>query len=151
MVAEDFILLDDTCTPVRENLALEEAFFNPRWIAQLGIEPFLKGFSTQLQEEIDGKIIDGLRNFLFAIPQLPGTFGLDLASINIQRGRDHGLKNYASVRNHFTGKKITEFDEINSDPSIWKPLAEAYNYDITKVDAWVGMLNEAPVLSLIHI
>lgn len=145
MVAEDFMLLDDNCNPVRENLSLEEAFFNPRWIAQMGIEPFLKGFSSQLQEEIDGKIIDGLRNFLFAIPQLPGTFGMDLASINIQRGRDHGLKDYASIRHHFTGKQILQFDQINSDPAIWKPIAAAYNYDINKVDAWVGMLNEAPI------
>ena len=145
MVAEDFILLDDNCNPVRENLSLEEAFFNSRWISQLGVEPFLKGFSTQLQEEIDGKIIDGLRNFLFAIPNLPGTFGLDLASINIQRGRDHGLKNYAYIRYHFTGQRITAFSQINSDPKIWRPIAEAYNYDINKVDPWVGMLNESPV------
>ncbi len=145
MVAEEFILLDDDCNAVRDNLSLEEAFFNPRWIAQLGVEPFLKGFSTQLQEKIDGKIIDGLRNFLFAIPQLPGTFGLDLASINIQRGRDHGLKDYASIRHYFTGTRINEFNQINSDPTIWKPIAEAYNYDINKVDPWVGMLNETPV------
>jgi len=142
MVTEDLMLLEDDCSKTRDNLSLEQAFFNGRWIAELGLEPFLKGLSVQVQEEIDAKVIDGLRNFLFAIPQLPGTFGMDLAALNIQRGRDHGLQDYNTIRAYFLGNSALGFNQINSDPAVWQALQTAYNGDINKVDAWVGMLCE---------
>jgi len=142
MVTKDLLLLNDDCSTTRENLSLEQAFFNTRWIGELGLEPFLKGLSVQVQEEVDAKVIDGLRNFLFAIPQVPGSFGIDLASLNIQRGRDHGIQDYNTIRGYFLGNKVVGFNQINSDPAVWNALQTAYNGDINKVDAWVGMLSE---------
>ena len=147
MVTEDLPVVGDDCTPLRDNLPLEEVFFNPTFIANLGIEPFLKGLSVQVQEEFDAKIVDGLRNFLFNIPQLPGTFGLDLASLNIQRGRDHGLSDYNSYRAKFTGRRISRFNEINRSPVIWKKLEAVYNGKIHNIDPWVGMLAEEQMSS----
>ena len=143
MVTEDLLLLNDDCSANRDNLSLEEAFFNGRWIGELGIEPFLKGLSVQVQEKIDAKVINGLRNFLFAIPQLPGTFGMDLAALNIQRGRDHGLQDYNTIRAYFLGNRAVGFNQINNDPAVWQALETAYKGDINQVDAWVGMLSEA--------
>ena len=40
-------------------------------------------------------IVDDVRDFLFGEP-IPG--GFDLATLNIQRGRDHGLPGYNAVR-----------------------------------------------------
>jgi len=71
------------------NTTLREAFFNPQsLIAGGGIEPLLKGMGTQVQQQFDCKMIDDLRNFLFG---QPGAGGLDLAAVNIQRGRERGL------------------------------------------------------------
>ena len=69
--------------------SLKDAFFNPLLIHQGGgISPLLLGLAFEQAQEVDNKIVSGVRNFLFGEP---GQGGFDLASLNIQRGRDHGL------------------------------------------------------------
>ena len=46
--------------------------------------------------EVDAHITDGLRTMLFVIPG--DAAGLDLAVFNIQRGREHGLPDYNTMR-----------------------------------------------------
>jgi hypothetical protein len=70
------------------HIALANAFFNPAEIVDNGIDSILRGLATQAAQEIDNGVIDAVRNFLFGSP---GSGGFDLASLNIQRGRDHGL------------------------------------------------------------
>jgi len=143
MVTSELLLLNDDCGEVSTPLNLEQAFFNSLWIEQYGIDPFIKGLASQQQETIDHKIVDGLRNFLFSIPQLPGSFGLDLAALNIQRGRDHGLPDYRTVRQFYTGQNITSFNQISNDSATIQDLLTLYNSDINEIDLWVGLLAEA--------
>jgi len=142
MVTDELLLLENDCTPARDPLSLGQAFFNPRWIQQYGIAPIIKGLVTQKQELIDAQVVNSLRNSLFNVPRLPFAVGLDLASINIQRGRDHGLPDYNTIRAHFTGSRASRFDQISRDQNVWKPLAEVYGNDINNIDPWVGMLAE---------
>ena len=77
------------------HLLLREGFFRPeRVIKEGGVEPILRGAVKQPAQEIDTKVVDELRNFLF----LKKGVGLDLAAINIQRGRENGLPDYNTVR-----------------------------------------------------
>ena len=143
MVTEELLLVGDDCMNVAGgSLALLDGFFEPTHVQNLGIEPFLKGLSVQVQQEIDTKIISNLRNFLFGNdPDASVAFGLDLASLNIQRGRDHGLPDYNTVRTHFLGQGVQSFSDITSDPALQIALATAYT-DVNDIDPWVGMLAE---------
>ena len=121
------------------HLALREAFFAPHRITdEGGIEPVLRGLASQVCQSIDPFIIDDVRNFLFGNP---GDGGFDLASLNIQRGRDHGLPSYNAVRVALGLTEATYFSDISSNPEISQRLASVYQ-NVEDVDVWVGGLSE---------
>ncbi len=119
-------------------LDLSMAFFNPAEVTGPGIEPYLRGLASQVDQRVDSYIVDGLRNFLFGPP---GAGGFDLASLNIQRGRDHGLPRYNEVRRNFGLTAKASFAEISSDPVIQSNLAAVYAAP-EDIDLWVGALAE---------
>jgi hypothetical protein len=121
------------------NIMLRDAFFNPLTISfSGGIDPFLKGMATQVQQKLDCKVIDDVRNFLFGIP---GAGGLDLAAINIARGRERGLPDYNTIRSDFGLPRVTSFADICEEPEINSILEQIYE-DVNNVDPWVGLLAE---------
>lgn len=97
MLSPTLLRLDDKGQPIAAgNLSLRDAFFTPwRLGAEGGIAPLLRGLAAQLAQEIAPLVIDDVRNFLFGEP---GLGGFDLVSLNIQRGRDHGLPSYNQAR-----------------------------------------------------
>lgn len=137
MVADEVALRDNDCVPVPPDaLDLVDIFFNTTLLDDFGLEPFLRGFATHKQYETDNKINSVLRNFLFG----PGS-GLDLASLNIQRGRDHGLPDYNKVRKYYTGTGVTDFNQITSDTAKQTALRNLYGH-VNNIDLWVGILAE---------
>ena len=120
------------------NLALRDAFFNPANLTSVGVDPYLKGLTLQQAQEVDAKIISDVRNFLFGAP---GSSGFDLAALNIQRGRDHGLADFNTVRAFYRLERYNSFDEVNSDLSVSFGLSQAYR-SIDEIDPWVGLLCE---------
>jgi hypothetical protein len=134
--------LDATLTPIPEgNLALRDAFFRPdRIVNEGGIEPLLRGLASQACSAIDTEIVDDVRNFLFGPP---GAGGFDLASLNIQRGRDHGLSSYNVTRQIMGLEPRADFSEVSTDPDVQARLASVYA-DVEDIDLWVGALAEDP-------
>ena len=128
-------------TPAEEGpLPLAEAFFLPLNLGQPGeIELILKGLATLTQQEIDNKVVDGVRNFLMGDP-ISGVV-LDLPSLNIQRGRDHGLPSYSAARVAVGLAARSSFAEISSDPEVQQAFATVYA-SIDDVDLWVGGISE---------
>lgn len=121
------------------NLPLQQAFFSPsQIIANGGIEPILRGLSRQKAQEVDTMIVDDVRNFLFGPP---GAGGFDLASLNIQRGRDHGLPGYNALRQAYGLPPKTSFAEVNADPAVQMRLASVYP-SVDDIEPWVGGLAE---------
>ena len=140
MVAGELLRLQEDGSPVPEGpLALREAFFDPiRVMLEGGIDPILRGLAAQRMEEVDCPMVEDLRNFLFGPP---GAGGLDLAALNMQRGRDHGLPDYNTIREAFGLTRLSSFQEITSEPNLAQNLENAYG-DPNKVDVWAGSLAE---------
>jgi len=123
------------------HLPLRAAFFSPARITdEGGIEPLLRGLAAQLHQNIDHLIVDDVRNFLFGPP---GSGGFDLASLNLQRGRDHGLPSYNDAREKVGLPRAESFADISSDPEVVARLADAYDTP-DDVDLWIGGLCEDP-------
>lgn len=121
-------------------LKLKDTFFASNLISNNldSISHILQDFCTTQCQELDHKLIGDLRNFLFG---QPGHGGLDLASLNIQRGRDHGLANYNAMRKALGLKQFTSFSELTSDPVLQQKLASLYG-NINNIDLFVGGLVE---------
>lgn len=122
-------------------IALRDAFFQPYNIAdgnELGF--LLKGLASQQQQEIDIHVVDDVRNFLFGEP-LPG-FGFDLPALNLQRGRDHGLPDYNTVRQAYGLPPVATFADITSDPDLQLALENVYSSNVNQIDPWIGALAE---------
>lgn len=121
-------------------LSLKDSFFNPTQITSQGVNEILLGLSEGRAQEIDHMIIDDVRNFLFAFA--PGT-GFDLVSLNIQRGRDHGLPSLNAVRDALgLGAHATFLDLTGGDATLAGLFASVYD-DVDDVDLWIGGLGEA--------
>ena len=130
---------DDGTEAPGGHMPLRDAFFQPNNLAGTNeLEYFLKGLASDRQQEVDMHVVDDVRNFLFGEP-IPG--GFDLASLNIQRGRDHGLPDYNSVRVAFGLPAATTFADISSDAPTQAALQSLYG-DVNNIDVWVGALAE---------
>ena len=139
MQSSELQLVDDAGNSVG-SLSLAEAFFDPSILGDNpeNVDLVLKGLASQVAQENDVQLVDDIRKFLFGPP---GAGGLDLAALDIQRGRDHGLPDYNSLREFYGLERVTSFAEITSDPEIQAKLEELYG-DIDSIDAFVGAIAE---------
>src|SRR5262249_23718423 len=117
---------------------LLDAFFNPNLLRQSGVDGILKYAASTHAEALDNQLVDSLRHFLFG---QPGQGGLALASLSIQRGRDHGLADYNTVRAAYGLPRVRTFADITSDPGLQQALQNLYG-DVNHIDLWVGGLAE---------
>ena len=140
-VSPQILRLDNEGNPVTSgSLSLRDAFFNPSILSEpRDLDEILKGAASQACQEIDARVIDDLRNFLFGAP---GSGGMDLASLNIQRGRDHGLASYNQLRRDLKLAPRQILGEITTDDDIVIALQTVYNNDLESIDPWVGLLAE---------
>ena len=138
LINDDVEFFGNDGRAVRDEIALAEAFNNPDLLRETGADSILKYLASTHAQEVDNQIVDSLRNFLFG---QPGQGGFDLASLNIQRGRDHGLADYNSVREAYGLARVTSFAEISSDPEVQQTLESLYG-NVDNVDLWVGGLAE---------
>ena len=135
---DEFRLVGNDGEDVAEAISLASAFFTPELLEETGIDSFLKYASSTQSQEIDLEVVDSLRNFLFGAP---GSGGLDLVSLNIQRGRDHGLADYNSTREAYGLDRAESFADITSDVDVQANLEALYG-DVDNIDLWVGLMAE---------
>lgn len=121
-----------------EALSLADAFFHPELLQEKGISPILKGLAFNPIEEVDVHLTSAVRNFLFGPP---GSGGMDLASLNLQRGRDHGLADYHSVRQALGLDPINDFSDLTSKLD-WEQAFASLYADVDDLDLWIAALAE---------
>ena len=138
MLGDDIEFLDNDGEEIFDAMELRDSFFNPVVLSETDIDPVLKYLASDNAQEIDPIVVDDVRNFLFGEP---GQGGFDLVSLNIQRGRDHGLADYDTVREAYGLERVTSFDQITSDPALQAKLASTYG-SVDNIDLWIGGLAE---------
>ncbi|MCA9266047.1 MAG: hypothetical protein KDA60_19440 [Planctomycetales bacterium] len=118
-----------------DSVPLADAFFRPDLVMELGIDGVLEGLTLQEMQELDNHVVDGVRNFLNDGP------GFDLAAINIQRGRDHGLPDFNTLREAMGLDRIDSFAELTSDTELAAQFAAIYGSP-DNADPWIAMIAE---------
>ena len=139
-------MVSDAITPMDADgqaqaaIPLRDAFFNPERFGTVGIDAILRGLSSTEAQAMDTEIVDSLRSFVLDGPDSPR---LDLAALNIQRGRDHGLPTLNDARRAFGLAPIASFDDSALRDGVGARLASVYD-DPDEIDLWVGLLAERP-------
>ncbi len=111
---------------------LNIAFANPELLPQLSLGPLLVGLASEAQYNNDEQIDNQLRSVLFQLPKpdidprqcldgpsLESCFSgvFDIASLDIARGRDHGMPFYNKLRAAYGLPPITSFAQLTGEDS----------------------------------
>lgn len=138
LLGDDIEFFNEQGKEIAEPLALRDAFFNPKALQGKSIDSIFKYLSSDPSSEFDLTVVNGVRNFLFGPP---GSGGFDLASLNIQRGRDHGLADYNDTRASLGMTRVRSFAEITKNRDVQLKLQQLYG-SVDNVDLWIGLLAE---------
>ncbi|KAL4593712.1 eosinophil peroxidase-like [Arapaima gigas] len=130
--------------PEFPSVLLHTTFFAPwRVIFEGGVDPLLRGLlgrPAKLATQ-DHMLVDEVREKLF---QFTSRLALDLGSLNMQRGRDHGLPAYNSWRK-FCGlsqpQNESELAEVMNNTNLAGKLIDLYGTP-DNIDVWLGGVSE---------
>uniref|UniRef100_T1PGN3 Cell adhesion molecule-related/down-regulated by oncogenes n=1 Tax=Musca domestica TaxID=7370 RepID=T1PGN3_MUSDO len=137
--------LNSSFEPIPQgHLQLHKAFFAPwRLVYEGGVDPLMRGmFATPAKLKLPGQNLNSeLTEKLF---QTAHAVALDLAAINIQRGRDHGIPGYNVYRKLCNLTEAKTFDDLEKEitnKEIRDKLKELYGHP-DNIDVWVGGILE---------
>lgn len=109
------------------------------------LQRIIRGLATQRTLKRDEFMSPELTNHLFQSSSFP--FGMDLAAINIQRGRDHGLPAYVDWRQPCGLSAIKSWEDMETvaGPNSAARMRRAYD-NVEDIDLFVGGISERPVV-----
>ena len=73
------------------------------------------------------------------------THRFSLASLNVNRGRDHGLQGYNSYRSLCGLKYATHFDDLDNIPREIRAKLERVYDSVDDIDLFTGGTSELPI------
>ncbi|XP_075729831.1 peroxidasin isoform X2 [Rhipicephalus microplus] len=134
--------------PVREGpVPLRRAFFAPHlMLREGGIDPLMRGLLLapaklrKANQLLNSELTDHLFEPALVVAQ-------DLASFNIQRGRDHGMPGYNKWRQFCNLSRAESFNDLSREiPSaeLRRKLERLYKTP-DNIDVWVGAIGEEPL------
>ncbi len=142
---------------IADNVSLAVDFFDPlllngqgqpqttdpyTGLASTSISAVLKGNADGVAQAMDLPAINEVRDLLFneVIPGVGG--GQDLMALDTQRGRDHGIPDYNTLRVKLGLPAMSSFAQITRNVRVQKELAVAYPGGVDTIDAFEGGLAE---------
>ncbi|XP_034116256.1 chorion peroxidase [Drosophila albomicans] len=122
------------------SIEIPDVMFNPSRLRQPAFyDDMLQTLFTQPMQEVDSSITHGLSRYLF---RGDNPFGLDLAALNIQRGRDQGLRSYNDYLELMGAPKLRHFGIFPKE--VADRLSSVYRSP-DDIELWVGGLLEKAV------
>lgn len=130
---------------------MHKMLFNPYSLYNdNGLDNAMKSAINTPVERSDPYFNDEIKNHLFQKPtptwNTSAPCGLDLVSLNIQRGRDHGLPPYPDFRKYCHLPAVDTWEEMSLavDPDSLRRMQEIYKAP-ENVDVYTGGLSEPPL------
>ncbi|RZF46188.1 hypothetical protein LSTR_LSTR011542 [Laodelphax striatellus] len=121
---------------------LKDVFNTPGLVQKSSnLDALIRGLATQSSQSMDLQFSEAITNFLYRENQ---SYGLDRLSLDIQRGRDHGLPGYNVFREFCGLPKVKEFAQLTDKIPIEVvgKLKKLYK-SVDEVDLLVGGLAES--------
>jgi peroxidase len=131
-----------------ESLFVSQTFNKPDEVfnaRKRGVDGLVEGISAQPSQIRENFITKQLTRSLFN-EHPPHGLGLDLAAINIQRGRDHGIGTYNDFLEQCGFGRVTRFRDLSPlmSRTVRYGLYKTYK-SVDDIDLFVGGLSELPL------
>ena len=151
LIRSNFTLMteDDMETGKGKNIPLRDVFENPELIRSgVVLDNLVRGIVMSPMEEMDNKIAEDVANHLFEFKNKKFS-GLDLAALNIQRGRDHGLPGYNKYRQMCGLLEAADFTHFAEIPFEFRIKLRKVYRNPNDIDLFTGLLMEEKLPSAI--
>ncbi|CAN8007145.1 unnamed protein product [Ixodes pacificus] len=135
----DFMQIDSRGRISR--VKLQDNFFKPFEFRDGMMERIVRGLAKQTSQTFDNFITNDVTNHLYRLTN--ESFGLDLISLNIQRGRDHGIRGYTDYLKGCFGLRVTKFEDLDSamPRPVRERLQRLYTH-VNDIDLFTGGVSE---------
>ncbi|XP_036065893.1 thyroid peroxidase [Oryzias melastigma] len=126
------------------HLRLHKTFFSPwRIVKEGGIEPIIRGMIGTAAPAVSANmlLVEEVTEMLAVLDSLQH---MDLASLNLQRGRDHGLPGYNEWREFCGLARIDTLEDLKvvlRDDRVAEMILNMYQHP-DNIDVWLGGLVE---------
>ncbi|CAG9823543.1 unnamed protein product, partial [Phaedon cochleariae] len=122
---------------MEQMIEIPEVMFYPSQMRKTKfLDMVLSTLTTERMQDVDSSFPEAVTKYLFRAGM---PFGVDLAAINIQRGRDHGIRPYNDYRELSGLPRFTQFSDFG--PEYADSLSTVYA-SVDDIDLWVGGLLE---------
>uniref|UniRef100_A0A1B6E785 Heme peroxidase 2 n=2 Tax=Clastoptera arizonana TaxID=38151 RepID=A0A1B6E785_9HEMI len=126
------------------NLLLQNHFNHPQVMQNdEQLDALVRGLATQSSQKMDLDHSESVTRYLFSES---GSYGMDGFSLDIQRGRDHGLASYNSYRAYCGLPRAKYFNDLSDTipTSVIATLKTLYK-KVDDIDLLVGGMAEKPI------
>jgi len=130
---------------VNGEIKLSDTFFDPKALYNKTVlDAIIQGMMVQPEGKFDRFMTTEVSQKLFHSRNKP--YGMDLASVDIQRGRDVGLSGYNSWLNFCGFTKFVDFDDMAREFEVeFVEKLKALYPNVDDIDLWTAGIHEKPL------